>query len=71
MLIVLNDEEIEYTGEASILELLRHMGYDRNSVAIAIDGEFLPEAQVGRAGAPIRTIYRIHCSNAGRLTCGR
>ncbi len=43
MLIVLNDKEIEYNGEASILELLRHMGYDRNSIAIAIDGEFLPK----------------------------
>ena len=43
MLIVLNDEEIEYNGEASILELLQHLGYDRYSVAIAIDGEFLPK----------------------------
>ena len=44
MQVVLNGKniEIEAITGTSMVELLKQCGYDQNSIAIAVNGEFLP-----------------------------
>jgi sulfur carrier protein len=42
MQVLVNGQEREVNAVQTVEDLLKQLGYQRNSVAVAIDGEFLP-----------------------------
>lgn len=45
MQLLINGEPHELTEAASVADVIRKLGYESNSIAVAINGEFVPRHQ--------------------------
>jgi sulfur carrier protein len=45
MQLVINGENRQIESVTSVLQLLQHLGYEPNAIAVALDGRFIPRHQ--------------------------